>query len=861
MPATAQITIKVDESAADAAFNQLNNSAKQISPTFDQIKSASSDAGDQMVGDMGRAREGAALVTEELGVNIPRALRTVLAETPGVGAALEAAFSGLAVVGFLEILGQIPDKIESIVESFTHWNEQAQAVMKEQVALNNEVIASNQHVADLQKAYQLIGLSGIPLLTTKQQQLNAELDDANAKLKTAQSNYQAMFDLSKQTVPQLVPVGEGQVGDIGLTQSSAAAVNAQGQLDSLTKTQTEAQLKVDQLKQEITNASKDTSVAVQSDAQAAANAWIDAMEKARTSFDDTYARHIVDADDASTKAIKDAIDERDAILKATTEWYAGVQKADAEQVQLAAQTAAQQEQIALQVSKMQSDAAVAMLPPWEQSYAKIAADAQDAINKIKVEWAQGKIDTQDATSEISAVTTKEFAQMRDTIASYLESGFDAITSGQLGAKLRQAFEDMVAQMVATWALGTKTVQQLLGITFSGGAPSSGGSASGGFLGSIFGGGGGLFGGAASLGPGGTAPFSSAALNSSSGSVSLDSLLGPGALNTLSPSTAAALGIPIAGAAGGSTAGVIGSPGANAGLAAAKAGGIGGLTGLTGALSSLVPLGLLAGAASTGIGFKGAGQGAVTGALGTAGLLAGLAFAGTEISALSGVGLLAASALSGPFAPITLGVGALIGGLIGLFGGGKKVEAQEIALETQLKQQLQVLQDSYNVHGTDYASAISSAEQLRTQFDQAQNQVHQMSAQQQHDYVDQYVDATEQQITQDEAQRASASQTIADLPLQEFAAGGFTGPGGPRFAILHKNEAILNEGARKELGDQNVAALNAGQPISSSSAVHFHQGSIVVHAAPGMDVKALAQEVTRQMRNSLRDKGLRLGSAY
>src|SRR5262249_11882575 len=52
-----------------------------------------------------------ALLGEQIGITIPRHLRTFIAEIPGVGAALDAAFSSVAILALAGLIGEIVSKL------------------------------------------------------------------------------------------------------------------------------------------------------------------------------------------------------------------------------------------------------------------------------------------------------------------------------------------------------------------------------------------------------------------------------------------------------------------------------------------------------------------------------------------------------------------------------------------------------------------------------------------------------------------------------------------------------------------------------------------------------------------------------
>src|SRR5689334_10799936 len=113
MGSTAQLVIEVGDEGALNYIRQLNAEGSKmgpgIAPAIPQMEKFTKSTKD--------SREAAALLSEEFGVRIPRALRGIAAETPVIGTALKAAFSGLAVAAFIEV-------VKSAVDSLTGFSEQ-----------------------------------------------------------------------------------------------------------------------------------------------------------------------------------------------------------------------------------------------------------------------------------------------------------------------------------------------------------------------------------------------------------------------------------------------------------------------------------------------------------------------------------------------------------------------------------------------------------------------------------------------------------------------------------------------------------------------------------------------------------------
>src|SRR6266571_3376735 len=103
MASVATIQIIVDDKGATQALQRINAEAGKIGPTLQPVQRISEQTFNNIEGGALKARESAALLGEEFGVHIPRALRGTIAQMSLVGPAMTAAFSGLALVAFAKI--------------------------------------------------------------------------------------------------------------------------------------------------------------------------------------------------------------------------------------------------------------------------------------------------------------------------------------------------------------------------------------------------------------------------------------------------------------------------------------------------------------------------------------------------------------------------------------------------------------------------------------------------------------------------------------------------------------------------------------------------------------------------------------
>lgn len=192
------------------------------------------------------------------------------------------------------------------------------------------------------------------------------------------------------------------------------------------------------------------------------------------------------------------------------------------------------------------------------------------------------------------------------------------------------------------------------------------------------------------------------------------------------------------------------------------------------------------------------------------LLGGLTV-GNSNRALSALGGLASGAMMGTALMPGIGtaVGAAIGGLVGLFsggGGGQKRADAEIA-DQGFAQLRQILED-YQRFRRDYASSIDAAErvwqQMSSQWQRRESAISQRP----------YYDAIIADMGRTEDERNRRREWMSLKPLPEFAAGGYTGAGGP--AMLHPGEFVMTRQAVDRIGMSVLQGLNTAGGSSTAA---------------------------------------------
>jgi hypothetical protein len=865
MAVTASIIIEVDDTAAVGALNRVKAEAAAIAPAIAPIQQASTRAFNQVAQDTQRARESTMLLRDEFGIAIPRALRSTIAEASLIGPLMTTAFSGLAVMAFANIAVMAGEKLAGFIDKAMGWSEMSKKINDAAVAMNFALTQSigdtAQKVDALQKAYELIGLTGLPLFSKKQQQVSDDLDAAKKKVLELTD---ALLMQQKVLTAANVAAATGPVSPMGavaspLSANPAAAEAAQANINATAQALLLARDAATVAAAALKNAGKETEDAFSKEKEARIKSMADATlafataqqeavtkvmamnTAAKTAMagpeeqinielrakqeelakflsyygeDETMRSQAALASvniekEASAKRIALLTDEADKI-------FAIEQDADAKRVEEANATAEKLRRMEDQTLNIERIAAVGMVPPWERANATIVANYQERMAKIAELVKTGDLDEQHAARQQTAAMQELFAQQRDLLATQMETLYNDITSGNIGKAFLAMFRKMVFEMVATWILGMQGMRAASGQAMGGGG--------GGILGAIFGGGGsgGAQGGISSI-PGVITNFgvasSNADLISAAGGMSLDNLpLGGGELAGMAP----LIGIGLSAGMGGGAIGTTLPSGAGPAGTAAAAAGLGGI------LTKIFPHGISIGGttisgtmlATLGIGLVASsfGKGGVLGVLGSAagGALTGFAFDG----------------------PVGAAIGGIIGGLVGLFSslfGQHKGDKARIQVMEPLIAQIKILKDSYDVFQTPYNTGISQLETLRSNAIAGLRAIGGRQVHGNTDSTNRLVDAAEAYLNTTEAERARRGQLAFGPP--QFRTGGLVGPGsgapvpswfagtamhfaggGAVPAFLHQGEFVMRPEAVQRYGAANLARMNAG---GGGGEVHNH----------------------------------------
>lgn len=162
-----RLQIVAEGDSATTTVEGISTSVKQLNVSLNETGVAGRNAGAAITEGMEKAefstteaRHAAHLLGEEIGVRVPRALQSVMAESSTLGPILSAAFSTVAVVGFVELAKQAGEKLSEWASSTFIFTEAQKEMDKELRNSNADMEKMNEHIKALNLQMELMGKSG-----------------------------------------------------------------------------------------------------------------------------------------------------------------------------------------------------------------------------------------------------------------------------------------------------------------------------------------------------------------------------------------------------------------------------------------------------------------------------------------------------------------------------------------------------------------------------------------------------------------------------------------------------------------------------------------------------------------------------
>src|SRR5216684_2374436 len=515
MASVAQIVIEVNDNATPA-FQKLNAETAKLQANMQPVARVSEQTFNNIEGGALKARESAALLGEEFGVKIPRALRGTIAQSELLGPAFEGAFKGLAILGMIEIIKTAIDKLTGFSAALAVIQKQNDELMQSIGAANKTLIGPqslkqvNEEAVKTQKAIEGLNVQlgmtgnvygdsltrGLTKYNQQQRVLLDTLDEQKKHLNDLQAEQARLLDEERRTEPiEILKLqnaarldGLQGINKINEAERGATAViRAEMAARIVTFGVGNAEIKEIQKKAIAERTTLERDVTNQ-DTKAYLQAKINAASTYEAKFDLAKGEQKI-YQELNLKLFEIDMEEYQKGMKLDGLRVAAKMEAAAQIEELGHRHAVKMRLMEDETLYIEKAAAVATAPPWERANMQIVQSYQECIAKIKLELDAGRLDSDHAARQAAAAWQEAFAQMRNKLASDMETLFDNITSGNIGKFFLTQLKHMIFQMVAAWVLGLQQMKSAANQTMNSG---------GGILGSIFGslGIGGIFGGGA-----------------------------------------------------------------------------------------------------------------------------------------------------------------------------------------------------------------------------------------------------------------------------------------------------------------------------------------------------------------------------
>jgi hypothetical protein len=178
-----------DSTDLDTKFDKVAPDAERA---FGKAADAVEEGTGRMKNSLGEARGEAALLGEAFGIHLPRHVRSFLAELPGVGQALSAAFSATAILFVANAVVDMSKKLSDAVAEFIYANSVWDESQKSVTSLNTELMGLEKEYAALKKQADDYGKSQLQLASEQRGEVKQSVQQLNKELQSEIEQFKAL---------------------------------------------------------------------------------------------------------------------------------------------------------------------------------------------------------------------------------------------------------------------------------------------------------------------------------------------------------------------------------------------------------------------------------------------------------------------------------------------------------------------------------------------------------------------------------------------------------------------------------------------------------------------------------------------
>jgi hypothetical protein len=162
---------------ATDALDDVSDGFKEAGAASEKAATEIEDAGERSSASMREAKGEVALLGEAFGIHLPRHVRSFVAELPGVGEAMSAAFSATAILFLVKALADATEKVSDFAGATFIYTKGMQEAHSQLVAINNNLNESSEMAAKAKNA-----LKELSDVRTPIEKLNDALAANNAEI-------------------------------------------------------------------------------------------------------------------------------------------------------------------------------------------------------------------------------------------------------------------------------------------------------------------------------------------------------------------------------------------------------------------------------------------------------------------------------------------------------------------------------------------------------------------------------------------------------------------------------------------------------------------------------------------------------
>jgi hypothetical protein len=188
-----------DSSQLDSKFDDVQPNAEKA---FGGAAEAVEEGTGRMQTSLSEARGEAALLGEEIGVHLPRHVRTFIAELPGVGEALSAAFSATAILFVAQALVQLTEKATNFIANNLIYTQAMKDSNNATIETNKLLLEQSANYDKAKDSLEKFGATGTDDMRLKLEALKTQIATTQASVITGEQQNQQQRQITHEYISQ-----------------------------------------------------------------------------------------------------------------------------------------------------------------------------------------------------------------------------------------------------------------------------------------------------------------------------------------------------------------------------------------------------------------------------------------------------------------------------------------------------------------------------------------------------------------------------------------------------------------------------------------------------------------------------------